>query len=67
MSYYRTPEHRRLRAQLIRQWKPWERSIGPKSAEGKARVSRNAYKGATRGLLKAVRDLLREQGERLGG
>lgn len=63
MSYYRTPEHRRLRAQLIQQWKPWEKSTGPKSAAGKARVSRNAYKGATRGLLKAVRDLLREQGE----
>ena len=67
MSYYRTPEHRRLRAALIRKWRPWEKSTGPKSAAGKERVSKNAYKGATRGLLKAVRDLLREQGEMLAG
>ena len=23
MSYYRTAEHRRLRAELIQSWKPW--------------------------------------------
>ena len=37
MSYFRTPEHRKLRAELIRRWKPWEQSTGPKSAEDKAR------------------------------
>jgi hypothetical protein len=44
MSYYRTPEHRQLRAELICKWKPWERSTGPKTPVGKARVARNSYK-----------------------
>jgi hypothetical protein len=44
MSYYRTPEHRQLRAELICKWKPWERSTGPKTPAGKARVARNSYK-----------------------
>ena len=57
---YRTAEHRALRAKLIRQWKPWGKSTGPKSAAGKVRVSRNAYKGGMRAILKEVRALLRE-------
>ena len=61
MSYSRTPEHRRLRAELIRKWKPCEESTGPKSAEGKARVSRNAYKGGTREMLRYLRRILRDQ------
>ena len=44
MSYYRTPEHRALRATLIKKWKPWEQSTGPKTQEGKAHASRNALK-----------------------
>ena len=44
MSYYRTPEHRALRATLIKKWKPWEQSTGPNTQEGKAQVSRNALK-----------------------
>jgi hypothetical protein len=46
---------------LIQRWKPWERSTGPKTPEGKARVSRNAYKGGTRPLLRELARLLREQ------
>jgi hypothetical protein len=46
--YYRTPEHRARQSAAIQQWRPWEHSTGPKSEEGKARVSRNAYKGRTR-------------------
>jgi len=42
MRYFRTPEHRRLRAELIRKWRPWEKSTGPTTPEGKATVSRNA-------------------------
>ena len=42
MSFLRTPEHRKRRAELIRQWKPWEYSTGPKSAEGKAASLQNA-------------------------
>jgi len=59
MSYYRPPEHRRLRAALIRRWRPWERSTGPKTAEGKARVARNAFHGAMRSLLRRIARLLR--------
>jgi len=60
MSYYRTPEHRALRAELIRRWKPWERSTWPRSAEGKAKVSRNGYKGAWREEMRGLRRALRE-------
>ncbi len=67
MSYYRTPEHRRLRAKLIRKWKPWQKSTGPKSLEGKARVSRNADKGGWREQMRLLRRMLREQGDSLRG
>ena len=36
MSYFRTLEHRKYRAALIRNWKPWEKSTGPRTSEGKA-------------------------------
>ena len=61
MSYYRTAEHCKLRAELIRRWKPWEKSTGPKSTGGKARSARNAYKGAWRAQLRELTKLLREQ------
>ena len=63
ISYYRTLEHRRLRAALIRRWRPWERSTGPRTPEGKARASRNAYKGGARGMLRELRRILRHQDE----
>jgi len=59
MSYYRTAEHRRLRAELIQRWKPWEQSTGPRTAEGKATSSRNAYKSGERDRLRALAKLLR--------
>jgi len=65
MSYHRTPEHRALRAKLIRRWKPWEKSTGPKSAEGKAKVSRNGYKGGHRTVMRELSRLLKEQRENL--
>jgi hypothetical protein len=61
MSYYRTPEHRRLRAELIRKWRPWEQSTGPKTPAGRAKVSRNAFKGAWRGVLRDLSRALRDQ------
>jgi hypothetical protein len=39
----------------------WERSTGPKTAKGKARVSRNAYKGAARSVLRELGRLLRQR------
>lgn len=65
MSYYRTPEHRALRAELIRRWKPWEKSTGPKMAEGKARSAMRGFKGGTRQMLRALARALREQDEAL--
>ena len=43
-----TPGRRQRQAELIRQWKPWEQSTGPRSAEGKATSARNGYRGGER-------------------
>ena len=67
MSYYRTPEHRAMRAELIRRWKPWEKSTGPKSPEGKARSARRGYKGGTREMLRELARILRKQADALSG
>ncbi len=40
-----TPERPAQQAVRIREQKPWLKSTGPKSAAGKAAVSRNAFKG----------------------
>jgi hypothetical protein len=55
-----TPERRARQSAAIRQWRPWERSTGPRTAAGKARVARNAYKGGSRGALRLLSCLLRE-------
>lgn len=51
-----TPERRARQAELIRRWRPREKSTGPRSIEGKARVAKNAYKG---GEWLALRELAR--------
>lgn len=43
-----TPERRARQAELIRQWQPWSRSTGPRSAEGKQASSRNAMRHGMR-------------------
>jgi hypothetical protein len=60
-----TSERRARQSAAIQQWRPWEHSTGPKSEEGKARVSRNAYKGGTRAILRDLARLLRRQAEAL--
>ena len=48
-------EQRRLQqAKAIQRWKPWAQSTGPRSAEGKARVSRNAWRGGERQKLREL-------------
>lgn len=37
-----TPARRARQAILIKTWAPWSASTGPRTAEGKARSSRNA-------------------------
>lgn len=40
-----TPERRARQAELIASWKPWRHATGPRTPDGKARASLNAYKG----------------------
>ena len=56
-----TPERRKRQAEMIKNWKPWEQSTGPKTEEGKAASSRNAWKGGTRPFLREIARALRAQ------
>ncbi len=60
-----TPERRQRQAELIHRWAPWKKSTGPKTCEGKAVVSRNAFKNALgpqlRAISKQMNEVLREQ------
>lgn len=60
-----TPERRQRQAEAIRRWKPWKQSTGPRTAQGKAKVSGNAYTGSEwanlRRAIKALNQALREQ------
>jgi hypothetical protein len=49
-----TSERKAKQSQAIRQWKPWAKSTGAKTPEGKARVSRNAWKGGHRPELREL-------------
>lgn len=49
-----TTERRQRQAELIRTWKPWEQSTGPKTPEGKAAVARNPWKGGHRQMLREL-------------
>lgn len=55
-----TPERRVRQARLIRQWRPWKKSTGPRTEVGKGKVARNAFKGGTRRDLRTMARLLRE-------
>src|SRR5437868_5684912 len=48
-----TPERRVRQSEAIRSWRPWLRSTGPQTPRGKARSSRNAFKGGKRAKLRA--------------
>ena len=65
-----TPERRKKQSKAIRQWKPWNQSTGPKSREGKAAVSGNAWTGGEwlklRKAIKALNQAMREQRDWLG-
>lgn len=36
-------ERKQRQAEAIRRWKPWEKSTGPKSKEGKERAAANSF------------------------
>ncbi len=61
-----TPERRQKQAELIQNWKPWERSTGPKTVEGKAKSSQNAYKGGGWKVMRELSRVLREQHALIG-
>lgn len=60
-----TPERRLRQAALIHKWRPWEKSTGPRTPEGKLRVGQNAYKNETRKLLRKVARQLNENHQTL--
>ena len=53
-----TLERRQRQSEAIRTWKPWERSTGPRTPEGKAKVAQNSYKGAERIVLRRLAKVL---------
>ena len=65
-----TPERRKRQSEAIWRWKPWRQSTGPKSPEGKAAVSGNAWTGGQwpklRQAIKALNQAMREQKDWLG-
>ena len=61
-----TPERRARQAKLIQQWRPWEKSTGPKTQVGKQKISQNAYKGSAWKQLRELAQALREQQRHLG-
>jgi hypothetical protein len=58
-------ERRKKQSEAIKRWKPWNQSTGPKSPEGRALVSRNAYSGGElvnlRAMVKALNQAMRRQ------
>ena len=54
-----TEEQCARQAQLISSWQPWARSSGPVTPAGKARVSRNAFRGGARGALRLAKEIAR--------
>jgi hypothetical protein len=61
-----TQERRARQAKAIRRWRPWKHSTGPRTAEGKARSSRNAWKGGQREMARALARFLRRLGDAVG-
>ena len=54
-------ERKAKQSQAIRQWQPWLKSTGAKTVEGKALVSRNAYKGGHRPQMRQLSRELAEE------
>ena len=50
---------------MIQNWQPWANSTGPRTHEGKARSSQNAFKGGTRPLFRMIDRVLRKQQQSL--
>lgn len=55
-----TPERRKRQAEAIHRWKPWAKSTGATSPEGKRKTARNAYKGGKRAEQRAIAKEIRQ-------
>jgi hypothetical protein len=64
MAHGWTAERRRKQSEAILHWEPWKSSSGPTTAAGKARSSRNAFKGGERTALREeltrIREMMRD-------
>jgi len=56
-----TLDRRKRQGAAIQRWKPWVRSTGPRTLDGRAKVARNAHRGALRPLLRELARALRHQ------
>jgi hypothetical protein len=57
-----SPEEREKHAAAMREWKPWKKSTGPKTPEGKAVSAQNAEKsGLYSAEMQLLKELMREQ------
>lgn len=62
MSNGWTPERRQRQSKMIRQWKPWEKSTGPTTTQGKKRIALNAQKDGHQNLeLVLFKQLIQDQ------
>ncbi|MBE0627764.1 MAG: hypothetical protein IH606_23475 [Burkholderiales bacterium] len=50
-----TAEQRAQQAQAIQRWRPWDKTKGPTTPEGKARSAMRGFKNNPRGQMKARR------------
>ena len=56
-----TPERKARQSELIRAWRPWEKSTGAKTPEGKAIVSQNSWRGGHRATMRELTRLVNEE------
>lgn len=63
MSNGWTTERRERQREAIQRWRPWENATGPRTASGKARVARNAYRG---GHWRQVREFTKAMNQLFG-
>ena len=65
-----TPEQRQRQRELIQLWKPWTKSTGAKTPDGKKRSAQNAFKTGksvqVRELIKYINKLLQTQKDLIG-
>ena len=65
MSTGWTAERRSRQGKLIHIWRPWEKSTGPKTVQGKRGSAMRGYKGGVRPTLGAFARALRAQRDAL--